>query len=165
MPVIGDMSRSFVVTEERKGVEQSLASISSRVQNDPFCNLPSELIHHMTSYMEGHDIISLRQCSRCVRQTTRSPTFWKRLLLREQPWLWDTPFSIDLWEPSLSSDNTDTSARVPTDWENLYVALEKSTAKFWHEGEVFGASESQENLEDLREDCECLLDQILASER
>lgn len=135
----GDMSRSFVVTEERTGVEQSLASTSSRVQNDPFCKLPTELIHHMINYMEGHDIISLRQCSRCVRQTTRSPTFWKSLLLREQPWLWDTPFSTDLWEPSLSSDNTDTSARVPTDWENLYVALEKSTAKcFGTKGKYLG---------------------------
>jgi hypothetical protein len=114
----------FIATEERKSVEQSLASKVTHVQHDPFCKLPVELIHHVASYMEGHELIALRQVSRFVRQATRSSSFWKRLLLREQAWLWDTPFSVAFWEPSGEAGST----QHMVDWEKLYIVMENSTA-------------------------------------
>jgi hypothetical protein len=115
----------FLFTEERKKVEQSLTSKVTRVQNDPFCKLPTELIHHIANYMDGHELIALRQESRFVRQATRSSNFWKRLLLREQAWLWDTPFSVAFWEPSGKAAST----QHLVDWEKLYIVMEKSTAR------------------------------------
>jgi hypothetical protein len=106
----------FLFTEERKKVEQSLTSKVTRVQNDPFCKLPTELIHHIANYMDGHELIALRQESRFVRQATRSSNFWKRLLLREQAWL---------WEPSGKAAST----QHLVDWEKLYIVMEKSTAR------------------------------------
>jgi hypothetical protein len=115
----------FFLTEERKRVEQSLASKVTSVQNDPFCKLPTELIHHIANYMEGRELIALRQVSRFVRQATRSGNFWKCLLLREQAWLWDTPFSVAFWEPSGEL----TSTQHSVGWEKLYIVMEKSTAR------------------------------------
>jgi hypothetical protein len=115
----------FIITEERKGVERSLATKLARVQNDPFCKLPVELIHHIANYTEGHELIALRQVSPFVRQATRSSIFWKRMLLREQAWLWDTPFSLECWEPSGKAAGTQHSV----DWEKLYIGMEKSTAR------------------------------------
>jgi hypothetical protein len=88
------MIRDFILTEERKGVEHSLATKVTRVQNDPFRKLPVELIQHIAKCTDGHDLIAIRQASRFFRQATRSGNFWKRMLLREQAWLWHTPFSI-----------------------------------------------------------------------
>jgi hypothetical protein len=119
------MIRDFILTEERKGVEQSLATKVTRVQNDPFCKLPVELIHHVAGYMKGRDLIGLRQVSRFARQATRSSSFWKRMLLREQAWLWDTPFSIECWESPGKAPSTQQLA----DWEKLYIVMEKSTAR------------------------------------
>jgi hypothetical protein len=69
------MIYDFILTEERKNVEESLATKLTRVQNDPFCKLPVELIHHIAYYTEGHELIALRQVSRFVRQATRSSSF------------------------------------------------------------------------------------------
>lgn len=132
------MILSFILNEERKSVEQSLADNPTQ-EHDPFRKLPPELIHHVTDYLEGHEIMSLCECSRSVRQATSSQGFWKRLLLCEQSWLWDTPFSVDFWEISLSAEYTGSPAQVPIDWERLYVVLEKSTAKcFGMKGRYMG---------------------------
>jgi len=119
------MIYDFTLTEERKGVEESLATKLTRVQNDPFCKLPVELIHHIAYYTEGHELIALRQVSRFVRQATRSNSFWKRMLLREQAWLWDTPFSLECWEPPGEAAGT----QHLVDWEKLYIVMEMSTAR------------------------------------
>jgi hypothetical protein len=123
-PINGAMICDFLLTEERKSVEQSLATKVTRVQNDPFCKLSVELIHQIANYTEGHELIALRQVSRFVRQATRSSDFWKCLLFHEEAWLWDTPFSVAFWEPPGKSTSTQHSA----DWEKLYVVMEKSTA-------------------------------------
>jgi hypothetical protein len=127
------MIRDFVLTEERKGVEQSLATKVTRVQSDPFRKLPVELIEHIAEFAEGHDLIAIRQVSRFFRQATRSGNFWKRLLLCEQAWLWDTPFSLEHWESSGKA----TSTQELVDWEKLYIVMEKSTARcFGTKGEM-----------------------------
>lgn len=69
------MIRDFVLAEERKGVEQSLATKVTRVQNDPFRKLPVELIEHIAEHTQGHDLIAIRQVSRFFRQATRSGNF------------------------------------------------------------------------------------------
>ena len=47
------------------------------------------------------------------------------MLLREQAWLWDTPFAIECWEPSGKAR----SSQQFVDWEKLYIVMEKSTAR------------------------------------
>jgi hypothetical protein len=112
----------FFLTEERKGFEQSLATKDTR---DPFCKLPVELIQHVAGYMEGHELIALRQVSRFARQATQSDSFWKRRLLGEQAWLWDTHFSVAYWESSGKAASKEQSVN----WEKLYIVMEKSTAR------------------------------------
>ena len=124
-PINEAMIRDLILTEERKGVEQSLATKVTRVQNDPFRKLPVELIQHIAEYTKGHDLIAIRQVSRLFRQATRLSSLWKRLLLREQAWLCDTPFSVEHWESSGKA----TSTQELVDWEKLYIVMEKSTAR------------------------------------
>jgi hypothetical protein len=123
-PINGATILDYILTEERKSVEQSLATKVTRVQNDPFCKLPVELVHQIANYIEGNELIALRQVSRFVRQATRSSDYWRRLLFHEEAWLWDTPFSVEFWEPPGKSTNT----QHLVDWEKLYIVMEKSTA-------------------------------------
>jgi hypothetical protein len=124
IPKAGALVGDFILTEERKNVERSLASKTTYVHNDPFCKLPIELVHCIAEHMEGHELIALRQVSRFVRQATRSSSFWKKLLLREQAWLWGTPFTIKSWESTEKAAGT----QHLVDWEKLCIVLEKFTA-------------------------------------
>jgi hypothetical protein len=75
--------------------------------------------------MEGHDLIALRQVSRFARQATQSDSFWKRRLLREQTWLWDTHFFVAYWESSGKA----AGEKQSVDWKKLCIVMEKSTAR------------------------------------
>jgi hypothetical protein len=133
IPAGGAFISDFILTEDRKNAGRSLASKTETTdaQQDPFCRLPTELIHHVTDHMDGQELIALNRASRSVWHATRSTSFWKRRLLREQAWLWDSPFSISFW--------TATDTQHAIDWEKLYMVLEKSTGRgFGTKGEMMG---------------------------
>lgn len=114
------ITSDFILSNESKK-QDSQPRKTIHIQQDPFYKLPSELILHTTSYMEGPDILALRKASLSFRNTTNDSKFWKSLLQREQKWVWDSIFDLKFWESSERPQGQ------TIDWKKLYTLLEKST--------------------------------------
>lgn len=93
---------------------------------DPFGALANELIHHITSYLDGREVLSLRQASMSVRDSTSGPSYWKPRVEKDMEWLWIPP---DLHHRITSHDDDGDSHQI--DWMKVYALFDNATARPW----------------------------------
>ncbi|KAF2497518.1 hypothetical protein BU16DRAFT_316138 [Lophium mytilinum] len=91
MPRLSQILRSVVSDgpnfDSQAGAFTGLVSTPSRIQDDPFNNLPLELRLEILGYLSPKDIASLRLSSRNFYQM---PIFlWREFVQRDMPWLWE----------------------------------------------------------------------------
>lgn len=93
---------------------------------DPFHVISNELIHHITSYLRGKDILSLRKASLIVRGSTGGNDFWRSRVQRDMPWLWIPPNLHHKAEICAGE-----SEKRQIDWLKVYVLFDSVTARPW----------------------------------
>jgi hypothetical protein len=59
------------------------------VVNDPFGELPYDILHILLSLLPGKSVRGLMKASWPVTRVTRSTKFWKWLLFSDLPWFWE----------------------------------------------------------------------------
>jgi hypothetical protein len=106
------------LTIEHKPNAEGISSIGTqRAITDPFEKLSNELIHHITSYLTGEAVFTLRQASMTVREATSGNSFWMPRVQKNLAWLW-MPDSL--------------FTRFSTiDWMKVYLLFDSATARPW----------------------------------
>lgn len=112
--------------EAQLNEEQTSQVGTCDLTTDPFHALSNELIHHITSYLRGKDVLSLRQASMIVRGSTSGNDFWKSRVHRDMPWLWIPP---DLNQKADICAGE--SEKRPIDWLKVYRVFDSVTARPW----------------------------------
>jgi hypothetical protein len=116
-------------------------SFTTQESQDPFLSLPQELGLQILFQLEPKDVANLRLASRAFRQIPIY--FWRRLLLRDMPWLWEA------W----SDDEPYLWATVP------FAVLEEAQ----HELEIL-ASQCEQYRDAIKVEMPDILDDWVAAE-
>jgi hypothetical protein len=108
---------AHLTIEHKPNAEVDSSPNSQRKITDPFGKLSNELIHHITSYLTGEEVFTLRQASTIVREATSGDSFWMPRVQKDLAWLW-VPHSL------FTKNST-------IDWMKVYLLFDSATARPW----------------------------------
>jgi hypothetical protein len=111
-----------LTVEKPKGQCDSLVGTQKTIA-DPFRTLSNELIHHITSYLDGKELFLLRRASMIVREATNGKSFWMPRVQKDMGWLWV--------HPELFALGNATRLNPPIDWMKVYLLFNTVTARPW----------------------------------
>ncbi|KAI5456914.1 hypothetical protein BGZ63DRAFT_428354 [Mariannaea sp. PMI_226] len=118
------------------------ASEPGSQEASPFVNLPSLIIRCIANYLKAHDVLSFSSAFQSVYWATQDSHFWKRMLLNDMPWLWD------------SKDVFDNEKSPQLDYRALYFWLDEATAPIFGTGSPFMAIANRRRIWDASQQLE-----------
>jgi hypothetical protein len=106
------------LTIEHNPIAKGISPISSqRKITDLFGNLSNELVHHVTSYLTGGEVFTLRQASTIVCEATSGNSFWIPRVQKDLAWLW------------VPHGHFTKSSTI--DWMKVYLLFDSATGRPW----------------------------------
>jgi hypothetical protein len=115
LPHLTDLMYELLLSPELKKVESSGINLQHKVINDPFNNIPFDVLHTLLSHIPGESLRSLVRASWPVYSATRYQGFWKNFIHWDMPWFWE------FRELALDPNRTD------LDYKTAYLYLDHAT--------------------------------------
>lgn len=78
-----------IFASETFEVYSAKLDLGNRVKNDPFRDVPYDVLHYLFAFLPGKSLVALIRASWPVNCATRRNNIWKLVIQWEMPWFWE----------------------------------------------------------------------------